>query len=103
MKLGNKLMRKLGYVPYAEYEIVKKQGDKDSELCASLVLECQNQGSIIDKQTDEITKLKDHIDKLVGEVGDLDLRLSNSGAEVERLRKGIDTICSVAEGTLLDL
>jgi len=58
MKIGNKLMRKLGYVPYAEYEIVKKQGDKDSELCASLVEECQLQATTIDQLTEEREQLK---------------------------------------------
>lgn len=84
MKVGNKLLRKLGYVPYAEVEnmrdawkTARDQVDHDSKLCADLVIECQNQSKIVDDLTTENEKLRQTIDNLRNALAEIRIRIDD--------------------------
>ena len=79
MKIGNKLMRELGFVPYSYYEAALEQMEKDSTLCAELVDQCQSQAMTIDQLSDENNELRE-------ENRELEEKLSRSGEEILRLR-----------------
>lgn len=81
MKVGNKLLRKLGYVPYSEVEnlrdawkTARDQADHNSKLCADLVIECQDQSKIIDELTTENDKLRQTVDNLRNALTEIRIR-----------------------------
>ena len=53
-----RLFKKRFFVPYAEYERVLEQGEKDANLAAELVSECQRLSEEIDKLSEENDKLR---------------------------------------------
>ena len=90
-------MRKPDFLRVKDY---KMMADHNAKLCADLVDECDNQGAIIDRLTDENADLKARNSRLLDDYRAMEKMLFDTGAELDKARSALEKIWSLADAEL---